>query len=395
MARLYRKKTAALLAAVLLLCTLLLPATAETVLLGDLDTDGQITAADARLALRLAVDLMPCTEDYIAVADADGDCSVTAEDARLILRAAVGLEDFEGRTVEAVLDPYAEAASRLNTEIPPAPELHPDHGTFTFVVYGYGHCVGLSQWGAILMGEAGYPYDYILDYYFPGCELITNSSYPSTTYYAGSWVDTYELVTRIVKQEIGGASVHPEALKAQAVAVITLLEYFDYHVSVKSNVGYAVSSFSGCSDTIKNAVREVMGQYLIRAGDEKKEPVLTVYGAMVAGRTLSAKEVWGYADFPVSVSSPFDASAPGFASVKTYTVSEMRSKISSYLGGVNLSADPADWIEILEHDAALDEDRGYVTKVRVGDRVITGLNGLTNTLYLSLRSPCYTVTYTP
>ena len=62
--------------------------------LGDVDGDGRITAADARLALRASVGL----ETYAAgsrealVCDADGDGQITAEDARLILRASVGLE---------------------------------------------------------------------------------------------------------------------------------------------------------------------------------------------------------------------------------------------------------------------------------------------------------------
>ena len=60
---------------------------------GDVDGDGKITAADARLALRRAVDLETYAKGsakYTAC-DMNGDGSVTAEDARLILRAAVGL----------------------------------------------------------------------------------------------------------------------------------------------------------------------------------------------------------------------------------------------------------------------------------------------------------------
>ena len=62
---------------------------------GDVDEDGKITAADARLALRRSVSL----EDYkegspkFLACDVDFDGNVTAADARLILRASVGLED--------------------------------------------------------------------------------------------------------------------------------------------------------------------------------------------------------------------------------------------------------------------------------------------------------------
>ena len=63
---------------------------------GDVDGDGKLTSADARLALRASVglepDIAPGTDAYLAC-DADGDGKVSSADARLILRASVGLED--------------------------------------------------------------------------------------------------------------------------------------------------------------------------------------------------------------------------------------------------------------------------------------------------------------
>ena len=62
---------------------------------GDVDGDGNITAADARLALRKAVGLETYKENSPAFSacDVNFDGRVTADDARLILRASVGLED--------------------------------------------------------------------------------------------------------------------------------------------------------------------------------------------------------------------------------------------------------------------------------------------------------------
>ena len=83
-----------LLAAVLLFS---LSLTVFAAKIGDVDGDGKVTAADARLALRRAVDLEDYeegSEKYIA-SDADRDGKVTAADARLILRAAVGLENLD------------------------------------------------------------------------------------------------------------------------------------------------------------------------------------------------------------------------------------------------------------------------------------------------------------
>ncbi|MBQ7689460.1 MAG: hypothetical protein IJT27_09620 [Clostridia bacterium] len=65
-------------------------------LLGDVDQNGKIEAADARLALRAAVGLetyAPDSAQFLA-ADADGSKAIEAADARLILRAAVGLESL-------------------------------------------------------------------------------------------------------------------------------------------------------------------------------------------------------------------------------------------------------------------------------------------------------------
>jgi hypothetical protein len=65
-------------------------------ILGDVDGDGKISSADARLALRTSVklekDITEGTAAYGAC-DVDGDGKVSSADARLILRASVGLED--------------------------------------------------------------------------------------------------------------------------------------------------------------------------------------------------------------------------------------------------------------------------------------------------------------
>lgn len=58
---------------------------------GDVDGDGIVTAADARLTLRFAVNLQTPSSHQKSTADMDGDGIVTAADARLILRKAVGL----------------------------------------------------------------------------------------------------------------------------------------------------------------------------------------------------------------------------------------------------------------------------------------------------------------
>lgn len=84
--------------------------------IGDIDLDGKITSADARLALRKAVDYDDhLTEQQLKLADVDLNGEITAADARYILRAAVGLEDLHN------LQPLPEEpSSPANPEEPSA-----------------------------------------------------------------------------------------------------------------------------------------------------------------------------------------------------------------------------------------------------------------------------------
>lgn len=389
--RSYQKAISVLLVSALLLFAAAPCAFAAQALLGDLTGDGRVTAADARDALRLAVKLEPLTPDRLILGDVTGDGKVTAADARILLRVAVKLDSLNGRTVEISAPTYAELLAALPTEIPAPPEISPPSDSFTFITYGWGHCVGLSQYGAILMSQAGIPDDYILSYYFPGTRIAVAETYPETTYYAGSTVNTEELLCSIVSMEIGGSQPPADALKAQAVAVFTLMKYYNFHVDVRYTVGYA-AKYENCSDRLKNAVHEVIGMYLVQEDDPDETPVLTVYGAMAAGRTLACKDVWG-GDYPVSVPTPFEASLPEFSHVYTMTSAEVKNALLAGVPGVSLSEDPAEWLEITQHDASVDADRGYVSEVRVGDRTVSGVGAFSS--MMGLRSPCFTVTYTP
>ncbi|MBR5410461.1 MAG: hypothetical protein IK104_07290 [Clostridia bacterium] len=80
---------------------------ANEILLGDVDSDGKVTASDARLALRRSVDLETFEpgSDAFTAADVDFDGKITAADARLILRAAVGLEELKKPAEPGIKDP--------------------------------------------------------------------------------------------------------------------------------------------------------------------------------------------------------------------------------------------------------------------------------------------------
>ncbi|WP_312642213.1 stage II sporulation protein D [Hydrogenoanaerobacterium sp.] len=50
-------------------------------------------------------------------------------------------------------------------------DLASNGNTFTFTIRGYGHGVGLSQYGADYMARQGSTFDEILNHYYTGCEL--------------------------------------------------------------------------------------------------------------------------------------------------------------------------------------------------------------------------------
>ncbi len=63
-------------------------------ILGDVDLDGTVSAADARLASNLSVDSITLPSLQVVMADYDGDGTVSAGDARAILRVSTGLSPY-------------------------------------------------------------------------------------------------------------------------------------------------------------------------------------------------------------------------------------------------------------------------------------------------------------
>lgn len=55
-------------------------------------------------------------------------------------------------------------------------QLETSNGVYNFSGKGYGHGVGLSQWGAYEMADEGFTYDEILDFYYPGTTLSMHNS---------------------------------------------------------------------------------------------------------------------------------------------------------------------------------------------------------------------------
>ena len=378
-------------------------------LLGDVDADGTISSADARLALRYAVKLDKYDKNQKLLADVDKDGKITSSDARIILRVAVKLEDLSGESIVFDADDasdngdvdaddqFEEVPDIFERVVPEVPEINAEKDTFTFIVYGYGHGVGLSQYGAVALAEGGFNYADILAYYYTGTSVIFGEEYPETTYYVSGEVKTDELVARIVAQEIGGITKNADALKAQAVAVFTLLKYHNFNVNRAWDVGYAVSSYDKCSEHLKEAVSEVVGQYIAVTDDKDKKPIQASYSAMAAGMSASEKDIWGgNHSYLVAVDSPFEMRLSNFISTVTLTSEELKERISAYDENIVLSENPEEWLEILSHTESIDENRGYVTSIKVGDRTLKGYSQFVSGIMAGkLKSSCFTVVYTP
>lgn len=71
--------------------------------------------------------------------------------------AAMGVTQVQGQTQAAV-------SSSANTGVN-------ESGVFVFEGRGYGHGLGMSQWGAQGMAQAGFSYEEILTHYYPGTQL--------------------------------------------------------------------------------------------------------------------------------------------------------------------------------------------------------------------------------
>lgn len=123
---------------------------------GDVDMNGKVEAADARLALRKAVGLEELSVEALMAADMDNDGVVTSADARLVLRLAVGLESPEDYVTEA---PPAQTPQEKPEENK-KPQDNPDtvytgkkeleFSVFEEALYKKAHsCLGLAKTGVL------------------------------------------------------------------------------------------------------------------------------------------------------------------------------------------------------------------------------------------------------
>ena len=312
--------------------------------------------------------------------------------------------NLQGIVNSGVTEPSAPDVSATETAAP-APSTS---GTFTFYVFGYGHGVGMSQTGANYLAGLGWSWADILAHYYYDANtyIVTGEKYPEKITYEGKQYATRDYLARALGAEMP-ASSNMEALKAQVVALYTFARYYNAEAVAKRNPIFTAklskSSHSFLADdkqpapSIYAAVDAIIaiGPYIENNGTT----ALTPFHAMSAGKTTSYYNCWGK-DSGTSVTylsgartSMGDYYDEGFKSTVTITSTELRALASDQ--GIELSGDPATWLSIISHDAAVREDIGYVSSIKVGNKVMTGNDFRIKLLGGRIRSHCFAIAYTP
>lgn len=263
-------------------------------------------------------------------------------------------------------------------------------GTFTFYVFGYGHGVGLSQNGAKYYANKGWNYAQILANYFYGTTLMQGDKYPSTINYNGTDYNTREFIASVLEAEMSSSSP-VEALRAQAVAIYTFAKYYNFKLD-SSSMAYKPGPSQACYDVADFV--EKNGLYIAYGG----QTALTPFHATSAGVTTSYYNAWGGTALNYLAGgrpSYGDQEAPDYRTTVTLTSAELKSLIEGSDPSIQLSGDPSTWISVLTHDAAINENIGYVSTIRVGGKEVTGNEFRSKLMGGKLRSHCFMIKYTP
>lgn len=311
---------------------------------------------------------------------------------------------LQGIVNAGVTEPSSPDVQAASTAAP----ISSTSGVFTFYVFGYGHGVGMSQVGADYLAGLGWSWADILAHYYYDANtyIVTGETYPQKITYEGTQYETREYLARALEAEMP-ASSNKEALKAQVVAIYTFARYYNGDSIVNSspiftsNLTKSSHAFLDASKTpaasIYAAVDEIIsiGAYISYNG----ATALTPFHAMSAGVTTSYYNCWGknsgtsvpyLSGARTSIGDYYDED---FKTTVTISSQELQSLAAAQ--GITLSGDPSTWINIISHDAAVREDIGYVSSIKVGSQVMTGNDFRINLLGGKIRSHCFAMTYTP
>ena len=388
-----------------------------TVKKADMNGDGIISSSDIITIMNMSSGLENSfSYDEFIKADMNCDGTITAADAylandRISASVIIKYEEETQPAAQPLVDTFASSQTvpvvnsdgAYNVISNQKMYIYPDmsqvmamRDTFIIISFGWGHGVGMSQWGAVGLARAGYSYVQIVQHYYRGVSIM-KEHYPDTVRCAGRDVDTVEMLARIVQQEISGITRKNDyydmnALRAQAVAAYTNMKFSGYSVSGCSYV----NSYSACRDDVKAVAREIAGQYLLYNG---KVPY-AYYSACSAGVAATYQDVWGSTGRDMSylydTASYYDCYTNGYIEAMAYTPTAIREYIQKYDPSIILPEDPSQWIRILSHDDSVNENIGYVSAMQIGNRTFNEAAGMTfrdKIMKYNVKSPCFAIIY--
>lgn len=399
--------------------------------MGDVDGNGKVQSADALLVLQSSTGIKSLTSAQFSLGDMTGDNKINASDALLILQTATGKISmvekpsadlpFDG-TVTA--DPTLRLRSGAGTsyshiaDIPKGTVLKitkisnnwgytsyngkngwvsldyitpvvPVSGTFTIVCYGYGHGVGMSQYGAKYFADDGWKYDEILLHYFYSSKtkILKDNNMPKTVKYGSRELDLKTYVAGSVRAEIGD-SWNIEAIKAQLVAIYTYAKYYGFNVSAWTHAYKENYNYRGTK--IETAMNEVLGEYISYDG----KAILSVYCSSMGGKNTSSKNAWQGSDVEYlkgGRKSPEPESV--MKRTYTFTADEIKNLVRQNLG-VELTGSPSTWFTDIVHDKSISNSVGYIFSMKVGGKTVKG-EQVRNKIFgnSTMRSHCLSIKY--
>ena len=177
-----------------------------------------------------------------------------------------------------------------------------------------------------------------------------------------------------------------EALKAQAVAARTYVMYKKENIASNHKGADVCTDYTHCQEyksyeelkkvkgddwikdsypIIKQAVDDTKGHIMVY--DEK--PILPLYFSTSSGKTENSEEVFS-AEYPYlrSVESPYDKSAPKYASTLKISNKDFVNKLKNTYSDISISQNSiSSQIKILGRS-----DGGSVEKIKIGNKELTG-----------------------
>ncbi len=287
------------------------------------------------------------------------------------------VRDSENQEAVLVSDKSREDIVLSNEPTPSAVDAeNVPAGSFAFTTYGWGHCVGLSQNGANFYAQyGGWNYQDILFHYYPGTVLMnTGTAETEMITVQGVPGNSLQQVAEIVNREVG-PSFHPEAIKAQAVAVYTYIKFYQ-------NDSHDLKGKPNPAQNIIDACASVLGEALYYNNDF----AMTMFGASCGDLTADSNDIFEM-DLPYlrSVSSDYDSQYdPHYGEVTYFTTEEVRNIIQNAYH-ITLSDYPENWIQIIQGNG------GYVRQVNIDNQLT--VRGDAFRYKFELKSPKFTYIY--